>query len=274
VLPSELGTVATEEGGQMRRWRSSSLQDRWWFPTPLRVAAGLGAVAVSLASIGVSLAFQDDPVCVEPLTVLDASRESLPMPEAAAEPVERTPVLDDPLASDAIVPSADYWGIADPHPSRVNYEIPLKWRLVTVGDMLYMLNGQDRLVWKWSTGGPPIIDRPVVDSTGSVHVFALDGISADIDLVTGLQTRRDIMNGSANYRQVIPYGTDSYLVVVDRSGYRDRFPGELDSVRFFRNGRDVSYADLPPGAEVRVQGKRIFSVTRCHGREVVRELSR
>src|SRR5512138_3708714 len=55
-------------------------------------------------------------------------------------------------------------------------------RLVTVGDTLYLLNTNGRVLWKWDVGGGlDILDHPFVDSRGRVFGVALDGVSFSLD---------------------------------------------------------------------------------------------
>jgi hypothetical protein len=266
----------------MRRWGLLRYRDHWWFPTPLRLGAALGATLLSIALLDLCLLIQSEPMIVPPAPA-PAPLPNLPLPSPpppqASSLMARSEDPRAPVSEKDLRPSPEFWNDVDPHPKPRTSSVSMQWQLVTVGDMLYMLDEQDRLIWTWSTGGFPIVDQPILDTKGLLHVFALDGVSADIDLATGTQHRWNMMNGAANYRQIVPYGVGGYLVVVDMSGYRERFANEvkdsdafLDDLWCYQDGQHLWRANVPPGATIRVQGKRIFAVTGRHNEEVVHQI--
>src|SRR5215813_748401 len=81
-------------------------------------------------------------------------------------------------------PSSDYW---DKRARKVPVHISRLSRdrsLAAVGNTLYMLDARRRIVWTWSTKGPPLTDWPIVDSTGTVYVIAFDLTWVGLDSVT------------------------------------------------------------------------------------------
>jgi outer membrane protein assembly factor BamB len=134
--------------------------------------------------------------------------------------------------------------------------------LVTVCNTLYMLDANQRVVWSWSTQAASLTDQPVIDSTGTIYVIAFDLIWVALDARTGVLKWKKDGNGRAVYSQIKLYKKDSYLVVVDMSGYTD---GSLDrnpkDSLLLCKGKEVIWEkDFPAGAILQVWGDRILAV--------------
>lgn len=141
--------------------------------------------------------------------------------------------------------------------------------LVTVCDSLYMLDSSGEVIWHWSTGGAGIVAQPFIDSTGTVHVIALDLIKVALDAETGLEKGdRENYSGKWGYSQMKPYKDDQYLVVIDNSNYRDSFccmPNSSccmsDSLLLYKGIEQIATADFPAEARLEVWGERILAVS-------------
>jgi hypothetical protein len=140
--------------------------------------------------------------------------------------------------------------------------------LVTSCNSLYLLDSKKRVVWKWSTRGAAITDQPVIDSTGTIYVIALDLVWVALDAVTGqLKWRRD-SNGTASYTQIKPYRDDQYLVVINMEGYREAHSpvlNEPDKLVLCKAEGDWT-KDFPANATLQVWGDRILAITSEKGR--------
>jgi outer membrane protein assembly factor BamB len=134
--------------------------------------------------------------------------------------------------------------------------------LVTVCNSLYMLDANRRVVWSWSTQAASLTDQPIIDSTGTIYVIALDLIWVALDAQTGLVKWRKDSNGRAVYSQIKLYKKDYYLVVVDLSGYRsDSQVIESNDSLLLCKGEEVIWRkDVPAGARLQVWGDRILAV--------------
>jgi hypothetical protein len=70
-------------------------------------------------------------------------------------------------------PSGEYWDRGR-RPTVHFSNLYGKRRLASVGDTLYMFTERDKLLWTWSTGGPPLTDTPVEDVSGVIYAIGLD----------------------------------------------------------------------------------------------------
>jgi len=146
--------------------------------------------------------------------------------------------------------------------------------LVTSCNSLYMLDSRKRVVWKWATsGGAAITDQPVIDSTGTIYVIALDLIWVALDASTGeLKWRKD-SNGRATYSQIKPYQDDQYLVVINMEGYREAHGmDEPDRLVLCKGRKEIWIKDFPANATLQVWGDRILAITSDKGRAEIVEI--
>ena len=172
-------------------------------------------------------------------------------------------------------PSADYWFSSGKRaPVRVS-RLGGDRRLAAVGDMLYMLDGRGRVLWSWSTGGPPLTGRPVVDSKGTIYVIGYDLLWAAVDSASGREKWRGTANGRASYSQIEAYGDDLYLVVTDMGGYREYGNrGEVinDELTLCRGNSVLWETEIPAGSRIEVRGGEVFAVYGRRSRRASRRI--
>lgn len=258
----------------VRSWLAALPLDAWWMPTRARCAALCATIAVSSGLH----------------TLVDASRPETPAPPVMIAPPTPPPpsiaviqpappaVPPEPpdrllfLPSEECIKSA--W-CADGVLGRRRASFDLELELVTAGDTVYMLDGNGQLLWRYSLEGLPLTDTPIVDSNGTIVVIAFDLVWRGLDAVTGEVRWRRSANGRAVYSQIETYGRDRYFVVTDMSGYRENL-GDLDfadSLQLCEGPTTVWSTYLPAGAEIRVDGDRVFAIsTDERGVERIREI--
>jgi hypothetical protein len=152
--------------------------------------------------------------------------------------------------------------------------IPRGRLLVTARDTIFMLNSNMKVLWKYSVGAP-VLNKLILDSTGIIHGIAMDGIEFAIGL-DGKKRWGHFMNGRANYAQIALYDRDSYLVVIDNSGYRENLSDNTitDRLALYRGEETVWARSFPRNAELCVWSGRIFAVTQTRRRTTLVELSK
>ncbi|HVS81790.1 MAG TPA: hypothetical protein VHE60_08645 [Pyrinomonadaceae bacterium] len=162
----------------------------------------------------------------------------------------------------ALRPSAKCWDYAKPHVTLHVSRVSRNRRLASVCDTLYMLDNQNRIVWKWSSDGPPFTDLPIIDSTGTIYVIGYDLLWAAIDSATGKEKWRKTVNGRAAFTQIKPYRRDMYLVVTDMWGYRDSLRDKTieDWLQLCKGNAVLWETDIPATARIEVSGNKVFVV--------------
>lgn len=182
-----------------------------------------------------------------------------------------------PLRRSDLRPSPGFWD-KDSEPVRVQISrIDKNRRLAAAGDTLYMLDNENRLIWTWTTNGPPLSDFPIIDSRGSLYVIAFDLIFVSLDSESGIQRWSGTACGRALYSQIESYRNDMYFVVTDMSGYRDDFSSGVssetkDMLTLFNGNQMLWNTEIPIGAKLRIRNGRVFIAFKRNGRSVVREL--
>jgi outer membrane protein assembly factor BamB len=139
-----------------------------------------------------------------------------------------------------------------------------------MGDSLYMLNRRNRIVWQWTSGGAPLTDVPVVDSTQTIYVIGYDLVWVAIDAKNGQEKWKREGNGRGLYSQIKLYRKDMYAVVTNMSGYRDSLSDKTieDSLSLCK-GNDVMWqSSIPANSRIIVSGKKVFVVFRQRNRIV------
>jgi hypothetical protein len=164
-------------------------------------------------------------------------------------------------------PSRDYWDYVDEDGRRASVQISRlsqNRKLATVGDTLYMLDARNRIVWRWSSDGPPLTDLPIIDSTGTIYVIGYDLLWAAIDSVTGQEKWRGTANGRALYSQLKLYKNGTYLVVTNMEGYRESLSDRSieDNLRLCRGNAILWETHIPAGAKIQVKGGKVFMLIR------------
>jgi hypothetical protein len=146
--------------------------------------------------------------------------------------------------------------------------------LVTVCNTLFMLDGNKRVLWKWSgRSGAPFTDQPVVDSTGTIYAIGLDLYWLALDVETGEVKWRSTAVGSATYAQIEPYRDDHYLLVVNMENYREGLTSDTQDTLYLCKGTEVvGEADFPPNARLQVWGDRILALSQIKDRMEITEI--
>lgn len=149
--------------------------------------------------------------------------------------------------------------------------------LAAAGNTVYMLGGTGTGQTAWSHTEPqPIFDVEYVAATNLVYVTAGDNQLLILDAWAGRQLHRESRQGRSGFKQTVAYGRDVCLVTDDNSGYRaaeDFIPPMSDGVTAWRGTKMLWHRELPPDAELRVSGDRIFAVTKTRSRVLVTELN-
>jgi hypothetical protein len=146
--------------------------------------------------------------------------------------------------------------------------------LVAAGGRLTAFEG-GRPVWTHEEGGD-IYDFAYVAARGLVYATAIDNNFFILDARTGRELYRESRNGRAGFGRTVAFGEDLCLVTDDNSGYRwreDFIPPMSDGVSAWRGTTMLWHRELPPDAELRVSGGRIFAVTRTSSRILVKEIT-
>jgi len=147
--------------------------------------------------------------------------------------------------------------------------------LVTVGDTLYMLDSQRRIVWKETVGD--VVGQPFAMPDGSIHVFLVqDKVHLVVSAATGKTLNCIDCNTTAraSFTQVLPYDQNQFLVV-ETNAYFRRQPGSEntpDDVALWQGDKVLWTATIPPGAEIRVVGNKILAVEKKEQAVVVHEV--
>jgi hypothetical protein len=143
--------------------------------------------------------------------------------------------------------------------------------LVPTGDVLYMLDDHNKVVWEYSVE-PELIYDVSADSHGSIYLAISDGHFKVLDL-KGDEIWGNFMNGRAQYSQIAPY-KDGLLVVLDMEGYRQSWhdPKEDDRLEFWQNQKRVWTKNFPKESRMEVWGDKILSVKQTNAGKEVSEI--
>ena len=135
--------------------------------------------------------------------------------------------------------------------------------LVTVGDTLYLLDSHHHIVWKQIVGD--VVGQPVAMTDGSIHVFlAQDKVHLVISAATGKTLSCIDCNTTArtSFTQVLPYKQNEFIVAETDAFFR-RQPGSEntpDEVALWHGDKVLWTAPIPPDADVRIVGDKIFAL--------------
>jgi hypothetical protein len=170
-------------------------------------------------------------------------------------------------------PSRNYWPSAGPA-SVYRQRLSMNRTLASVGDTIYLLDPHGRVLWSWTTDGPPLTDLPIIDSQGTIYVVAADLIWVAIDSKTGQQKWNASANSKAGFTQIRRYRDDMYFVVTSMESYENG-PGRRmiwDGLDLCRRDTILWTTDIPPGAEIKVSGNKVFAVYKQNRRVVRRPI--
>src|SRR5260370_8792564 len=168
-----------------------------------------------------------------------------------------------------IRPSKNYWDHAKPAKLHIA-QLSQSRKLASVGDSLYMLNRRNRIVWQWTSGGAPLTDVPVIDSTQTIYVIGFDLVWVAIDANTGHEKWKRDGNGRGVYSQIKLYRKDMYAVVTAMLGYRDSLRDQtIEDYLSLCKGNDVMWqSSIPANSRISVSGNQVFVVFRQRNRIV------
>ena len=145
--------------------------------------------------------------------------------------------------------------------------ISLDRLLIPVGDTLYMLDSQNRIVWHYSFE-PNIIRDVMVGPSGEIYVTASEALILVLNPLGKEIWRTGMSSGSASYGQIKNYA-DGFLVIVDMEAYRMKGSNSVDILEFWKDRKQQWRKPFPPGARLHVAGNRILAVTTTQdGREI------
>jgi outer membrane protein assembly factor BamB len=146
---------------------------------------------------------------------------------------------------------------------------------VAAADELDMFNDYGERLWSRYTP-KPFRDVAYVAATDLIYVTADGNNLLILDAQSGRELHRLTRGGSDAFGQTVAYGPDQCLVTDDNSADRegDGFaPTASDGVSAWRGTTMLWRRDLPPDAELRVSGDRIFAVTKTSTRILVTEIT-
>ena len=137
-----------------------------------------------------------------------------------------------------------------------------------------MLDARNRVLWSWSSNGPPINDLPVI-VRGTIYVVGMDLLWVAIDSSTGKEKWGSTACGRATFARIRRYKRDMYLVLIDMRMYRENLndPTIQDTLDVCRGNSILQQVKFPAGARLKVRGKRVFAVIRRRGRTTTREVA-
>lgn len=179
------------------------------------------------------------------------------------------------FAQSKLRPSADYWGKEDVKNIPVQISrLSRNRKLAMAGDTLYMLNARNQIVWKWTTGGAPLTDFPVIDSRGILYVIGYDLIWAALDFKNGKKLWQGTASGKAVYSQIELYKDDMYFVVTDMIGYRENRSNILtkDKLTFCKGNGILWSTEIPISSKIKVRRGEVFAVYKRKKRTVVKKI--
>ncbi len=153
--------------------------------------------------------------------------------------------------------------------------VPPDKLLVTVGDTLYMLDSQRRIIWKETVGD--VVGQPFAMPDGSIHVALVqDEVHLVMSAATGKKLNCIDCNTTArtNFTQMLPYNQNQYLTVNTFEYFRQNqySKNTPDEVALWEGDKVLWTAPIPPDAEVRVVGNKILAVEKKEQAVVVHEV--
>ena len=145
--------------------------------------------------------------------------------------------------------------------------VPSNRLLVPVGDTLYMLDSNNRILWHYSFE-PNIIYDATVDAKGDIYVAASEALILVLNSSGKEIWRTGMSSGSAWYSQIKNYG-GGFLVVIDMDAYRNKGSNSEDMLQFWKDKARVWEKAFPRGAKLQIVGNRILAITTTKdGREI------
>lgn len=139
--------------------------------------------------------------------------------------------------------------------------------LVPVGDMLYLLEANNRIVWEYSFE-PNVIRDVMVDPKGDIYVTASEALILVLNASGKEVWRTGMGSGSAGYGEIQSYA-NGFLVIVDMESYRMKGSKSEDVLEFWKDRKQRWSKPFPRGAKLQIAGNRILAIATTHeGREI------
>jgi hypothetical protein len=140
--------------------------------------------------------------------------------------------------------------------------------LVPVGDTLYMLGADRKVVWEYSLEPNVILDF-ISTPEGSIYVAASDGLLIALNASGKRVWGNSGVCGSANYTQLANYA-GGFLAVFSMEAYRSGKGSDAEDIlEFWKGGKIVWHREFPRNAKLLVWGDKILSVNRTKkGKEI------
>jgi hypothetical protein len=137
--------------------------------------------------------------------------------------------------------------------------------LLPVGDTLYLIDSQHRILWKWACTAP-LSTSPIIIGD-AVYGACYDLITYKLDLNTGTTIWADEANGRVTFANFQRYKDRFYLVVTLMAEYEDS--EDVLTLHDSHNDTVVWEKRIPGGADVQVWGDQILAVmTSVEGIEI------
>jgi outer membrane protein assembly factor BamB len=166
-------------------------------------------------------------------------------------------------------PSKEYdWGIE--HRRVYIKRLPQNRKLAVVGDTLYLLDSNDKVVWRWSTEGAEISHDLLVDPAGNIYITGTDNLWASVDLKTGKEKWQEYSNGTAPFSLIGLYEKNKYVIVHSFWYYRHYKinPSARDVLSIGKGDTFLWETDIPNDAVIKIRGKNIYAITRRKGKPI------
>ncbi len=179
-----------------------------------------------------------------------------------------------PVSISKLRPSSGFWG-QDFELLRQTSQISKNRKLAAVGDTLYMLDNENRIIWTWTTGGAPLTDFPVIDSRDILYVIAYDLTFVALDSKNGEKLWQGTANGRAVYSQIELYKDDMYFVVTDMTGYRENDYSDFetkDKLTLYKGNGMLWDTEIPVGTKIRVRNGEVFATFKRKKRAVTQKI--
>jgi hypothetical protein len=160
-----------------------------------------------------------------------------------------------PNDTQRLTPSTSCWDTGRDEFTVRNVALADGRALAAVGDSLYMLDSDNRILWTWTADGPPLTDLPIIDSRGIIYAIGYDLLWVAIDSISGREIWRGTACGGAVYTQIGLIRDDIYFVVVDMGGYREKLAdATIKDELYLCRGNDIMWTrDIPSNSVVAPQ---------------------
>jgi len=188
---------------------------------------------------------------------------------ASTWPQSKQPKLTKTVENEMLRPSAKYWDYVDPHPIVHTSRLSRNRRLASIGDTVYMLNAHNKIIWTWTSKGPPLTDLPIIDSTGTSTFW--DTTCFGPQSIPTQAAR----NGEYGKWTSTLFSDKALSTGLLLSGHRhvgvqrESSRSIKDNLTLCRGNTILWDTEIPALAQIQVSGKRVF-VIYSHKKRLVR----